>query len=52
MFKAHWEPPPARLLKLNFDGNFIREANRGWGGITRDNRGQILSVEWRYVCPL
>lgn len=35
--------PPNCVLKLNFDGSFVREVRRrGFGGATRDCSGQLL----------
>lgn len=33
-----WISPPAGLLKLNFDGSFLKELRKGgFGGVTRDS---------------
>lgn len=37
------KPPPHGILKLNFDGSFIKEEHkRGFGGVIRDSLGQVL----------
>lgn len=36
-------PPLSGVLKLNFDGSFIKEGQRGgYGGVIRDSSGEIL----------
>lgn len=38
-----WSPPSLNLLKLNFDGSFIRGENRGGiGGIICDHDGAVI----------
>jgi ribonuclease HI len=35
-----WQPPPEDILKLNFDGAFLKEQRRGaWGFVIRDATG-------------
>lgn len=35
--------PPSGILKLNFDGSFIRDSGKGrFGGIIRDSSGQVV----------
>lgn len=44
VIKVSWVLPPAGILKLNFDGSFLKEMHHGgWGGVKRDNTRQILN---------
>lgn len=38
-----WWPPPLGVLKLNFDGSYIREEHRvGFGCVIRDHDGTVI----------
>lgn len=38
-----WIPPLDRVLKLNFDGSFLKEVHKsGYGGVIRNSCGMVL----------
>ena len=42
MFQVFWEYPPVGVLKLHFDGSFVKPNWGGIGGVTRDCNNILL----------
>lgn len=48
--KFMYPSPPIVVLKLNFDGSFLRNVRRGrYGGLIRDSTNNSLCT---YFCPV
>ncbi|PKA61450.1 hypothetical protein AXF42_Ash014367 [Apostasia shenzhenica] len=39
---SHWDPPPPRWIKVNFDGSVKQNGAAGAGGVLRDHCGNFL----------
>ena len=41
----HWDPPPEKVFKLNFDGASMGNSRPvGYGGVCRDANGKVLAI--------
>ncbi|PKA45994.1 Putative ribonuclease H protein [Apostasia shenzhenica] len=41
---SHWDPPPPRWIKVNFDGSVKQNGAASAGGVVRDHQGNFLAA--------